>query len=126
MRPTLKINTKNKFDNELWFGDKLIARGGDGLVSVELKRLNDGKRLAAEITLVNVNIIITDTECPEEHRYDEISAKVGHEDLLSQLSLACDMLKLDVNACNGCPWNPQAQKQASRQDEVMQRVVSVG
>jgi len=106
MKPTLKINTKNKFENELWHDGKLVAHGGSGLENVELKQLHGGKRMAAILTLTNVNVIISDTECPEKHRYGKIEECIQDHTKFKNLELVCDMLKIDQNACDGCPWQP--------------------
>jgi len=107
MKPTLKVNTTNKYENELWYGGKLVARGGSGLENVELRQLNNGKRMAAIITLTNVNVIISDTECPEKHRYGQIEECIQDHTKFKNLELVCDMLKIDQNACDGCPWHPK-------------------
>lgn len=107
MKPVLKVSTTNKFDNELWYDGRLVAHGGSGLENVELKQLNNGKRMAVIITLTNVNVIIIDTECPEKHRYSQIEDCIQDHSKFKELVLVCDMLKIDKNACDGCPWHPK-------------------
>ena len=120
MRVTLKLDTSNKYNTELWCGNQLIARGGDGIVDVELTPINNGKRMGVTLTLANVNVIVTDTKCPEEHRYETINSKVGDHSALKELNLTCDMLKVDPNACVGCHMRPPIQ------DEVKQTSALVG
>ena len=105
MRPVIKINTRNKYHNELWIGDSLVANGNNGLENVEIK--TQGKRSTVVLTLTGVNVIITDAECPEVHRYDKILDAFGDSPKLAKLSLVCDMLKISPTACDGCKWKPQ-------------------
>ncbi len=105
MKPTIKINTKNKYHNELWIGDRLVASGNNGLESVEIGTV--GKRSSVILTLTGVNVIVQDTECPEAHRYDKIMDGFGDRTKLSRLGLVCDMLKISPTACDGCPYRPE-------------------
>lgn len=104
MKLTLKIDSKNKYRNELWVGDRLAVHGNDGLENVEI--VTHGKRTAAVLTLTGVNIIVKDSECPEAYRYHEIMERFGNRSKLSELGLICDMLKISPTACDGCVYRP--------------------
>ena len=105
MRPTIKLDTKNKYRNELWIGDTLIVHGNDGLENVEI--VTQGKRTAVVLTLMGVNIIVKDSECPEAYRYHEIMERFGNRAKLSELGLICDMIKVSPTACDGCRYRPE-------------------
>ncbi len=112
MKPTIKINSRNKYHNELWMEGRLVANGNNGLENVEIKTM--GKRTSVVLTLTGVNIIIKDTECPEAHRYDQILERFGDRSKLSELNLICDMIKISPTACDGCPYKPDEAKSSPR------------
>lgn len=107
MKPTIKIDTKNKYRNELWLGDRLIVHGNDGLEKVEI--ITHGKRTAVVLTVTGMNIIVKDSECPEVQRgiYKEIEKRFGNRGELDKLNLVCEMLRMSPTACDGCRFKPE-------------------
>ena len=105
MRPTLKIDLKNRFRSQLWFGNLLVSHGNNGLEKVELKTI--GKRTVAVLTLTGMNVTIQNSRCPEEHRYGKIQQAFGDRQRLSKLRLVCDLLEISPRACDGCAMRPQ-------------------
>lgn len=107
MRPTVKIDTRNKYRSEFWFGERMICHGNDGLESVELKTV--GKRVMVVLTLTGVNILVKDSECPEVSRgiYAEIEKRFGNKEELAKLNLVCEMIRMSPTACDGCKYRPE-------------------
>lgn len=127
MKPvTLKIDTQNRYRNELWINGQLVAHGNDGLEGAELKLLNNGKRMVAVLTLTSVNVIVQNTECPEKHRYSEIQRRFGNREELNKLNLVCDMLKMSPTACDGCPYRPKSYGKEAGQSVKARSSVTTG
>lgn len=96
------MDPKNKYRNQLFWGDRLVASGGNGLDDVSFGC--KGKRMTATVTLTDFELMI-DT-CPELHQYEEIRRRKGNVGALKQLGYECDLLAQSAYACDGCPKNP--------------------
>src|SRR5262245_27140267 len=103
MKLRLVVDPQNKYHNQLFLGERLIASGNNGLEDVSFS--TKGKKLAATITLTSFDLIVD--VCPESHRYEKIRPNIGNDRALAAVGFECTLLKQSAYACQGCPKQPE-------------------
>lgn len=106
MRLTVILDPENKFRNRLFYGNRLILSGNNGLDEIVVK--TKGKKALISLSLTDFNLIVEPNRCPESHRYALIRQNFGNRTGLDALEggLNCELLEVSALACDGCPKRP--------------------
>ena len=104
------LDPNNRYRNQLYVNGKLVADGNNGLEEVALE--TKGKRSVLKLSLSDFAISITNEECPELYRYEQIRAVVGDARRIAGLNPTCEMIRMSPNACDGCKLQPQTDLKA--------------
>ena len=109
MKLCLVIDPKNKYETKLYYGNRLIASGSNGLDDVHL--ITKGKRTIAVVSLTDFELVVESENCPELYHYGDIRANKGNQDGLKRVGYSCDLLEISATACEGCRKNPDTLKE---------------
>ncbi len=117
------LDPRNKYNDRLYWGDRLVASGeaGNGLESVQL--VTRGKRTFAVLELAPEGcevIILQASECPERWRYEDVRSRFGDRERTAALRPLCDLLLQSPTACEGCRKQPGRGQDRARSRDVQQ------
>jgi hypothetical protein len=108
MKIAAVLDVMNRYQSKVLIDGRVLASGNSGLEDIEL--VTRGKRTFVRLTLSNADVFLIGDSCPEQSRFHVIKQLLG-DNKLRQLNLVCDMLRVSLNACDGCPKHPEKNPQ---------------
>ena len=90
---------RNKYQNEF----SIDGRPFSGVDDARIEYI--GKRQVLVLVISDFKLLPA-TKCPERRRFHRVLKALGDADAVAALQPSCNMIRMNPEACNGCPDYP--------------------